>query len=229
MLRIGKSLKVEQPNRESGAIDASAQHATSSPQPSTQIAYQSPVTHRSTTTDMRVGSDKPITAPRAVSESEALARDLKDGIMSGFVGSGTLLTGEASFKGMLRVDGHFSGHISSDKGTLIVSSGGLVDANIEVAIAKINGTINGDMIASERIEMGRNARVKGNVQTPVLVVEPGAIFEGNCRMPQPRAAQISQRPEQLPDDGAHADDLRSPIAEDISLTPDTANIANIAS
>ena len=60
----------------------------------------------------------------AVSESESLARDIKEGTLSGFVGNGTTLTGEANFKGMLRVDGHLSGRVSSQDGTLIVSTGG---------------------------------------------------------------------------------------------------------
>ncbi len=133
-------------------------------------AYQSSV-HTPTTT-------------RAVTESESLARDIKEGTLTGFVGNGTSLTGEASFKGMLRVDGHLSGRVSSSDGTLIVSTNGQVDANVEVAIAQIYGTVNGDIIASKRIEMGRVAKVTGNIQTPALVIENGALFEGSCRMVQ---------------------------------------------
>lgn len=126
---------------------------------------------------------------RAYSESESLARDIKEGTLSGFVGNGTTLTGEANFKGMLRVDGHLSGRVSSQDGTLIVSSGGQVDADIEVSVAQIYGTVNGDVVASKRIELGRVARVTGNIQTPALVIEQGAIFEGSCRMEHIRDAQ----------------------------------------
>jgi len=121
---------------------------------------------------------------RAYSESDSLAREIKDGTLSGFVGNGTALTGEANFKGMLRVDGHLTGRVSSQDGTLIVSSGGQVDANVEVSVAQIYGTVNGDVIASKRIEMGRVAKVTGNIQTPALVIEQGAMFEGSCRMMQ---------------------------------------------
>lgn len=124
------------------------------------------------------------TTSRAVTESESLARDIKEGTLTGFVGNGTTLTGEASFKGMLRVDGGLSGRVSSADGTLIVSTNGRVDANVEVAIAQIYGTVNGDIIASKRIEMGRVAKVTGNIQAPALVIENGAIFEGSCRMVQ---------------------------------------------
>jgi cytoskeletal protein CcmA (bactofilin family) len=124
------------------------------------------------------------TTSRAVTESESLARDIKEGTLTGFVGNGTTLTGEASFKGMLRVDGGLSGRVSSQDGTLIVSTNGRVDANVEVAVAQIFGTVNGDITASKRIEMGRVAKVTGNIQTPALVIENGAIFEGSCRMVQ---------------------------------------------
>jgi cytoskeletal protein CcmA (bactofilin family) len=124
------------------------------------------------------------TTSRAVTESESLARDIKEGTLTGFVGNGTTLTGEASFRGMLRVDGAMSGNVRSQDGTLIVSTNGRVDANVEVAVAQIYGTINGDITATKRIEMGRVAKVTGNIQTPALVIESGAIFEGSCRMVQ---------------------------------------------
>ncbi|PYS89955.1 MAG: hypothetical protein DMF64_16305 [Acidobacteria bacterium] len=149
------------------------------------------------TTDTTTGARTPISDPqqntaRAYSESESLARDIKEGTLSGFVGNGTTLTGEANFKGMLRVDGHLSGRVSSQDGTLIISSGGQVDADIEVSVAQIYGTVNGDIMATKRIELGRVARVTGNIQTPALVIEQGAIFEGSCRMQQVRDAQAQE-------------------------------------
>lgn len=119
---------------------------------------------------------------RAMTESESLVRNIKEGVLSGFVGHGTVLTGEATFKGMLRVDGHLAGRVSSQEGTLIVSNNGQVDANVEVAVAQVYGNVTGDIIASKRIELGRAARVTGNIQTPALVIEQGAVFEGTCRM-----------------------------------------------
>ncbi len=79
---------------------------------------------------------------RAVSESESMARDIKEGRLSGFIGSGTVLSGETSFQSMLRIDGHLTGRVSSEDGILIVGSTGRVDANIQVAAATINGMVN---------------------------------------------------------------------------------------
>lgn len=144
------------------------------------------------------------TTSRAVTESESLARDIKEGTLTGFVGNGTTLQGEASFKGMLRVDGHLSGRIASEDGTLIVSTNGQVDANVEVAIAQIYGTVNGDIIATKRIEMGRVAKVTGNIQAPALVIENGALFEGSCRMVEQKAAHDKKERKDTTPAGASA-------------------------
>lgn len=167
MFRMGKNATPERTENQERQVER-----TQPQQPPAQTAdYQTQPT-----------VERAPTAQRAVSETEALARDIKEGSVSGFVGSGTTLNGDLIFRDMLRVDGHLSGRITSDKGTLIVSSGGQVDASIEVGVAKINGTINGDITATERVEFGRAARVKGNIQTPALVIEQGAIFDGSCRM-----------------------------------------------
>ena len=125
-------------------------------------------------------------ASGALSESESMARDIKEGRLSGFVGNGTVLTGETNFHAMLRVDGHLTGRVTSENGTLIIGSTGRVDANIAVSAAVINGTVNGDIIATEKIELGRTARVAGNIQAPRLVMDDGAILEGSCAMVKAR-------------------------------------------
>lgn len=143
--------------------------------------------YQSNETQARPAAENAAT-PKALTESETIAREIKDGSLSGFVGSGTVITGEASFKSMLRVDGRFSGRITSGTGTLIVGAGGQVDANIEVDIAMIHGVVNGDIIAGQRIELGRAAKLNGNIQTPSLVIEQGAVFEGSCKMVQMKTA-----------------------------------------
>jgi cytoskeletal protein CcmA (bactofilin family) len=132
---------------------------------------------------------------RVVSESESMARDIKEGRLSGFVGNGTVLTGETNFQAMLRVDGHLTGSVGSEAGTLVIGSTGRVDANIAVACAVVNGTVNGDITASERIELGRTARVIGNISTPQLIIEQGAIFEGGCTMLKAKESMEKRAPQ----------------------------------
>lgn len=100
----------------------------------------------------------------------------------GFVGDVLKFSGEVSFKSMLRIDGNFSGNVSSEDGTLIVSNGAQVtDAVINVAVAKINGTVEGNIKASKELVLGRTASVTGTVSAPALIIEEGALFNGNCR------------------------------------------------
>jgi cytoskeletal protein CcmA (bactofilin family) len=179
MLRIGKNPKDQEDN------DHSSHKQQEVPDYSTAKTYPA---YQVTGVEAKPATETASQSRGAMTESETLARDIKEGTLSGFVGGGTVVTGEANFKAMMRVDGHLSGRVSSTSGTLIVGNNGKVDANIEVAVAVIHGTINGDIIATQRLELGRAAKVHGNIQTPSLIIEQGAIFEGTCKMMQMTAA-----------------------------------------
>jgi cytoskeletal protein CcmA (bactofilin family) len=172
MLRIGKDKDQEKADNSS--------HKPEIPDYSNR-SYSS---YQGTSVEAKPAPDPASSGSRAMTESETLAKDIKEGTLSGFVGGGTVVTGEANFKAMMRVDGHLSGRVNSSSGTLIVGANGKVDANIEVAVAVIHGTINGDIIATQRLELGRAAKVNGNIQTPSLIIEQGAVFEGSCKMLQ---------------------------------------------
>ena len=87
---------------------------------------------------------------------------------------------ELLFKGTLHVDGYFSGRVRSDHGTLVLEEGGEINTDITVGVACIHGTVVGNIKARERIELSRSARVIGDLHTPALTVQPGALFEGKC-------------------------------------------------
>src|SRR5690606_14266329 len=59
---------------------------------------------------------------------------------------------------------------------------GQVDANVAVGTAMVTGVVNGDITASEKIHLGRTARVIGNIEAPRLISEEGALLEGGCKM-----------------------------------------------
>ena len=99
----------------------------------------------------------------------------------GFVGDVLKFTGEVQFRSMLRIDGHFAGHVDSDEGTLIVSNGAQVShAVINVAVAKINGTVEGDINATKELVLGPTANVTGNISARLLTVQEGALLNGGC-------------------------------------------------
>jgi len=92
------------------------------------------------------------------------------------------LQGEISFKDMVRVNGHIAGTVYSQTGTLIVDTGAHVQANVDVAVAVIGGSVTGDIVARERVELGPSSKIHGNIWTRSIVIKDGAIFEGVCRM-----------------------------------------------
>jgi cytoskeletal protein CcmA (bactofilin family) len=92
------------------------------------------------------------------------------------------LSGELLFRDMIRVNGHIAGSVYSKVGTIIIDNEAQVDANVDVAVAVISGTVRGDIVARERVELGPASRIYGNIWTRSLIIKDGAIFEGVCRM-----------------------------------------------
>lgn len=96
--------------------------------------------------------------------------------------SGPELSGEISFRDMLRVNGHIAGTVYSKIGTLIVDDSATVQANIEVGVAIVSGTVQGDIVARERVEIGPTAKIYGNIWTRSISIKDGAVFDGICTM-----------------------------------------------
>jgi cytoskeletal protein CcmA (bactofilin family) len=135
----------------------------------------------------------PENKPAEISKGESITQDIEEGRLSGYIGRGTTLSGETSFETMLRVDGHLSGRITSDEGTLHISSTGVVDANITVAMAIIEGRVNGDITVTKKLILVHTAQVVGNIQAPRLLVEDGAVVEGTCTMIKPGEVPRTQQ------------------------------------
>lgn len=107
---------------------------------------------------------------------------------AGIISRGVEISGEIVFADQLRVEGRITGKVSSDAGTLAIEESGRVDAQVEVGTCIIRGGLNGDLAAKSRAEIHRTGRVQGDISTPVLLVEEGAVFNGAVRMGQETAA-----------------------------------------
>jgi cytoskeletal protein CcmA (bactofilin family) len=107
-------------------------------------------------------------------------KETSEGKITGFFDKDTEFTGELSFKGSFRIDGHFKGTIISDS-TLVIGDKGKVEADIKVGNILINGEVKGTIQAKERVEIHSQGRVFGTVIAPKLVVEEGAYLEANCQ------------------------------------------------
>ena len=104
------------------------------------------------------------------------------GEISALLGPGTHYNGKLLFDGRVRIDGQFQGSICSDD-MLIVGEGAQVQAVIDVGtLIVLGGEIRGEIRARELVELHAAARVHGDIETPRIFIDRGAVFEGRCRM-----------------------------------------------
>ena len=105
--------------------------------------------------------------------------------ISTLLGVGTAIEGSLTFKDTIRLDGAVKGKIFSEKGTLIIGERAMVEAQIHVGTAIVKGTVNGHIQAGERIDVYPPAKITGDIQAPIISIETGVCFNGNCNMTQP--------------------------------------------
>jgi cytoskeletal protein CcmA (bactofilin family) len=74
----------------------------------------------------------------------------------------------------------------------------VVNASVRAGILVVNGELVGNVHASERVELSGKARVFGDLESPIVVLEEGVMFEGHCRMPRPGAAESSREASVVP-------------------------------
>lgn len=101
--------------------------------------------------------------------------------LNGFLDSGSHLEGELRFEASFRVDGKLTGIVRSE-GDLIVGESGEVEGELYVGQIFVSGTVRGTIRASRRIQISPNGKVFAELDTPSLIIEDGATFEGRCAM-----------------------------------------------
>lgn len=97
------------------------------------------------------------------------------------IGAGTLIEGNVTFTGGLRIDGEIRGNVcaSADQpGTLVVSEHARIDGEVNVPHLVINGTVNGPVYSGASLELQPHARVTGDVEYSSIELHLGAIVEG---------------------------------------------------
>jgi len=86
--------------------------------------------------------------------------------------------------GTVYLNSGFKGKAVSD-GTIALGDNADVEAEISARSISISGKLKGSAKAVERLEIRANGVMLGDISTPVLVVEPGGFFDGQCHMPIP--------------------------------------------
>ncbi len=108
--------------------------------------------------------------------------------LTAFIDEGSEIEGKYTFSGTVMINGRFRGEIVSTD-SLIVGEKGVVNASIRAGVLLVSGEVVGNVSASERVELRGNARVYGDVEAPVVVIEEGVLFDGHCRMTKNRPVE----------------------------------------
>jgi len=115
------------------------------------------------------------------------------GDLTAFIDEGSEIEGTCAFSGTVMLNGTVRGEITSTD-TVIVGEKGIAHANVRAAALFVSGQVTGNLVATQRLEMRSAARVFGDIEAPVVVIEEGALFEGRCQMtPKEKGAAPGQR------------------------------------
>jgi len=109
------------------------------------------------------------------------------------IGAGTLVEGDVTFTGGLRIDGRVKGDVVSangDPSTLVISEQARVDGEIRVSHVVVNGQVNGPITASDYLELQSKARILGDVAYKTLEMHVGAVVQGRLNHAEPGTAAV---------------------------------------
>jgi len=108
--------------------------------------------------------------------SPAVSSDL-----NALLGRGSEFEGKLTFEGTVRIDGKFTGTIVTND-VLVVGEGAKISAEISCGSIIVHGEVQGNIRAKNAVELHHPARMRGNLESPSVMIEKGVVFEGQCKM-----------------------------------------------
>jgi cytoskeletal protein CcmA (bactofilin family) len=128
------------------------------------------------------------------------------------VGQGAKLEGTVVSAGSLRIDGQVKGQVNAD-GDVMLSPQSQVEADIHAQNVSVAGRFKGSIVVKGRAEIARGGRVDGNITSKTLVIEDGAIFQGQSTMDQQSAQGGPQQAPPAPPQQARTDGSKTEQAK----------------
>ncbi|MBW7897729.1 BacA-like protein [Candidatus Brocadiaceae bacterium B188] len=92
------------------------------------------------------------------------------------------IKGTIKFSNAMKIDGKFEGEMLTEEGELFIGKTGSVKANVKVKNAVIEGRMDGNVTATEKVELKEKAHLVGDLKARILVIEEGVVFVGNCNV-----------------------------------------------
>jgi len=110
-------------------------------------------------------------------------KDMKknDAEIKAYMGEDTVFNGLLNYSGTVRIDGKFEGQVITED-TLIIGETGHLMAEISAGTIICMGYVEGNLMASQKIEIHSTSKVVGNIKSPALNIELGGVFDGTCDM-----------------------------------------------
>jgi len=142
---------------------------------------ESPREHKENKEQKEHRDHKEVWTPQEVPMQDRTKQAPSDGSLNALLGRGSQFDGKLTFEGTVRIDGTFTGEITTND-MLIIGEGAKVTADITCGSVVVNGEVNGNIKATEMVELHKPARVKGDVATPSFMVEKGVMFDGTAKM-----------------------------------------------
>jgi len=101
--------------------------------------------------------------------------------MANVIGSSIVIDGEITGDEDLVVQGTVKGRIAL-KQSLFVENSGVVEADIETQNVEISGSVTGNILASDKVELRSDGKMVGDIKAPRILIADGATFKGNVDM-----------------------------------------------
>lgn len=132
-------------------------------------------------------------APALTQPAVAAAAALQAAGKTAVIGPGIVITGDISGTENLAIEGKVKGKIHLTSHEVTVGQSGEVNADVTAKIIRVAGKVNGDLVGKEKVIINSTGNVRGNIVTPRMLLEDGAIFKGSIDMDpgETRAAQVA--------------------------------------
>lgn len=121
-----------------------------------------------------------------------MANENKGGLMFNALTAGSKIVGNITADSDFRIDGMIEGELNCT-GKVVIGEGGRVKGAINCLNAEIMGLLEGKINCSQQLSLRANGKINGDVQTKTLIVEPGAQFNGTCKMGGAAAPENKQK------------------------------------
>jgi cytoskeletal protein CcmA (bactofilin family) len=97
------------------------------------------------------------------------------------VGAGTVIEGKIRTEGSIRIDGKLHGDLNA-KVNIAVGENGVIEGNVSARNISLAGKVSGTVTATEKLVLEGKSVMKGDIRASRLVVDEGAMFDGQCAM-----------------------------------------------